>query len=106
MAGMSQLPPACALDPAALKTRKAGLLRDLVARSDARREGEDGIAFRFTPTADLLALVAEVIEAERRCCRFLRFELVVEPDEGPVHLRLSGPPGTRAFLQDLLPASA
>jgi hypothetical protein len=106
MALMSRLPVACTLDPAALRARKAGLLRDLIARSDARDEREDGITFRFTPTAGLLALVAEVIEAERRCCRFLRFELVVDPDEGPVHLRLSGPAGTREFLQDLLPAGS
>ena len=47
--------------------------------------------------------MAEVIDAERRCCRFLRIELTVQPADGPVQLRLTGPAGTREFLRDLLP---
>jgi hypothetical protein len=39
-----------------------------------------------------------MINAERQCCRFLRFQLTVEPDEGPLILDLTGPPGTRDFL--------
>ncbi len=100
---MPDLPVACTLDPAALKARKAGLLHELIARSTRRDQHEDGVTFSFTPAADLLPLVAKAIDAERRCCRFLRFELTVAPDEGPIRLRLSGPAGTREFLQDLLP---
>jgi hypothetical protein len=100
---MADLPVACTLDPEGLKGRRSGLLRDLVARAARRDDRNDGLVFTFTPTADLLPLIAEVIEAERRCCRFLRFELSVAADEGPVRLLLSGPPGTREFLQDLFP---
>ena len=39
------------------------------------------------------------VDLERRCCAFLRFELTVEPGGGPVWLELTGPPGTREFLQ-------
>lgn len=103
---MADLPVACTLDPDALKARKAGLLRDLVARSAGREDTADGVTFSFTPDPDLLALIASAIEAERRCCRFLRFDLSVAPDEGPIQLRLVGPPGTREFLQDLLAPEA
>ena len=64
------------------------------------------MTFSFAPAPDLLRLIAETIEAERRCCRFLQFELVVAPDEGPIQLRLSGPRGTREFLEDLLPSES
>ena len=100
---MPDLPVACTLDPAALKARKAGLLQRLISRSHSRAQQDKGITFTFTPAPDLLEFIAEAIEAERRCCRFLRFELTVEPDEGPIRLHLSGPAGTREFLQDLLP---
>jgi hypothetical protein len=43
-----------------------------------------------------------VIDAERQCCRFLRFQLTVEPDLGPMWLEVAGPPGTADFLTDLL----
>ena len=51
---------------------------------------------------DTLALIANVVEAERQCCRFLRFGIQVEPDDGPVYLDLTGPPGTREFLAGVL----
>jgi hypothetical protein len=49
----------------------------------------------------VLSAIAETIDAERLCCRFLRFELVVAPNGGPVELRLNGPPGTAEFLAEL-----
>jgi hypothetical protein len=104
MASMADLPVACTLDPASLKARRSGLLQELARRARERSDGRDGVLFTFSPSADLLLFISQVIEAERRCCRFLRFELTVEPDEGPVRLQLSGPPGTREFLRELLPA--
>ena len=43
-----------------------------------------------------------MLDAERQCCRFLRFRLTVEPNLGPIVLELSGPPGTEEFLASLL----
>lgn len=94
---------ACSLDPSALERRRSGLLTDLIRRAARREECPDGLELRFSPDDDVLALLAHVIEAERRCCRFLRFDLHVEPNLGPITLRLSGPSGTREFLADLLP---
>lgn len=45
-----------------------------------------------------IATIARAVEAERHCCRFLRFGITVEPDGGPVFLELTGPPGTREFI--------
>ena len=43
-----------------------------------------------------------VVDAERHCCRFLRFAMTVEPDGGPVFLELTGPAGTRDFVSALI----
>jgi|SRR5688500_12749755 hypothetical protein len=99
---MSDLPVACTLGPDALKARREGLLADLVRRAEGRAELPDGHAFRFAASGETLALIARAIEAERRCCRFLRFRVTVEPDEGPILLELTGPDGTRDFLGALL----
>jgi hypothetical protein len=46
--------------------------------------------------------IARVVEAERHCCRFLRFIITVEPDQGQFALDLTGPQGTREFVAALL----
>jgi len=51
---------------------------------------------------ETLSLIAIMIEAERRCCRFLQFELNVRPDLSPLTLTLTGPEGTQQFLEALL----
>jgi hypothetical protein len=98
---MAELPIACTLTPEALRARREGLLMDLVGRAVRREELSDGLRIEFTPSGDTIALIARAVEAERHCCRFLRFHLTVEPDGGPVFLELTGPPGTRDFISSL-----
>ena len=94
------LPIVCSLNPATIATRKAALLPGLVGRADSREETTAGIRLRFP--ADVLSAILETVDAERQCCRFLRFDITVEPDGGPIWLELVGPPGTREFLSALL----
>ena len=95
---MGSLPIACTLSPAALKARKANLLNVLLRRADERRELPDGYRLRFAPEGDILSEIARMVDAERQCCRFLRFAVTVEPDDGPITLDLTGPAATREFL--------
>jgi hypothetical protein len=53
------------------------------------------------PAEDTLALILKTVEAERECCRFLRFQITVESDGGPVSVELTGPAGTREFVAAL-----
>ena len=46
--------------------------------------------------------VARWIANERVCCPFLRFRIELEPEGGTIHLTLTGPTGTRAFLESEL----
>jgi hypothetical protein len=99
---MTDLPIACTLDPATRRTRRDGLLRELVRQAEHRDERSHGYHLRFAASEDALTLIVRAINAERLCCRFLKFTLTVEPDEGPILLDLTGPPGTREFLSALL----
>ncbi len=103
MSNYSELPVVCTLTPETAATRKAGLLPGLARRAVTSEEIEGGIRFSFLP--DALTAIASTIDAERNCCRFLRFDLTVEPDGGPVSLTLTGPPGTREFLAALVAPS-
>jgi hypothetical protein len=102
---MESLPIACSLDADALESRRQGLLAELLRRAGHREELPDGHRFRFAADDNIVALIARAIDAERRCCRFLRFQLTVEPGGGPIDLELTGPVGTREFLAAILPSS-
>jgi hypothetical protein len=104
MGAMGHLPIACTLTPDVLRARREGLLADLLRRPDARDVVTDGIRFRFPPTSETLSTLVRVVDAERQCCRFLRFTIAVEPAGGPITLELTGPQGTRQFLEELLAA--
>jgi hypothetical protein len=99
---MSDLPIVCTLTPDALRARREGLLSDLLRRADDHQQLPEGLRLRFTPTSETLATIARAVDAERHCCRFLRFGITFEPDGGPMFLELSGPPGTREFVAALL----
>lgn len=106
MDNMTDLPIACTLTPAELQSRGAQLLPGLVARAIGRGPMTNGFRWAFAPTEGLLAELAHVIDAERRCCRFLRFAVAAEPDGGPIFLEVTGPPGTVQFLHRLVTGAA
>ena len=99
---MPDLPIVCTLTPDALRARKAGLLGELLRRSAGHELLSEGLRIRFAPSGETLMNIAQAVEAERHCCRFLRFTVTVEPDEGPLTLDLTGPRGTREFVAALL----
>jgi hypothetical protein len=78
------------------------MLANLLRSVESRKATEDGLRLQFAAKDGTLPAIAQAIDAERHCCRFLRFSVTVEPDGGPVTLELTGPPGTREFLESLL----
>ena len=62
----------------------------------SRKECGSGGAFRFE--SDALEDVARFVANERKCCPFLDFDIAVAAAAGPTWLRITGPAGTRAFL--------
>src|SRR5262252_4975242 len=99
---MADLPITCSLDAAALKARREGLLARLVQRASERQPLPEGLRLRFIADSQIVGEIAEVVNAERLCCRFLGFTINVEPDGGPITFDLTGPPGTREFLGAIL----
>lgn len=85
-----------------LSSMREGLLPGLLTAAVSRESIAGGLRLRFDSQPGLLARAAAVIEAEHRCCRFLRFLLTVEPGDGPVWLEVTGPAGTEDFLSSLL----
>lgn len=76
------LPIVCELGPGTLRARREEFLVGLAARATKQEK-------------------TAAIDAERQCCRWLRFAMTMEPDDGPITLTLSGPHGSRVFLSAL-----
>jgi len=100
---MADVPIVCALTPAERQAQREDLLPGLLRRSTERVELSTGYRFHFDgDEPGILAQIISAVERERRCCRFLRFQIAVEEDLGPITLDVSGHGETKAFLTDLL----
>lgn len=87
-----------ALDKEARK-RHIEVMKQLHAATKEVRELSDAYAFRFASDQATLMLVSEFVARERLCCPFFTFEMVVEPEAGPLWLRLKGPEGVKEFIK-------
>lgn len=95
------LPIVCTLQTGELNARAMELLPGLVSRARALTDIDGGYRLEFPATSDVLRAITDAIDAERQCCRFLRFHLVVEPDDQGIALEVTGPEGTKEFLDGL-----
>ncbi len=95
-------PVACSLSDSELRKRGATLLARFKFAVIATEELPDGYVFRVLGEKGWMAVVWELIVAERECCPFLTFELTAEPNLGPVSVRVTGSAGTKDFLKTII----
>lgn len=93
------VPIACSLSDAELRQREQLVLVQFRAAATAIEELPDGYAFSLPGNEKSIALAAGLIAAERECCPFLTFELIVQQNRGPVILRVKGPEGAKEFVK-------
>jgi hypothetical protein len=98
------LPIACNLTDVEFQERRAAVLKTVKRAVMEIKELEDGYAYRFPSDEIWIPELSKLITTERACCPFLRFNLRIEPSRGPIWLELTGPEGTKAFLQSLFSA--
>lgn len=94
----ADIPIACTLSAPELREREQTVLKAFgthVRKVEARL---DGYTIEVAATDEGIAAAMALVQVERLCCPFLRFDLTVEASAGAVRLALSGPPGTREFL--------
>jgi hypothetical protein len=97
-----EVPLACCLSDEELRGREATLLAQFKSAVVAAEQLADGYAFQVPGDKESLALVLNLILAERECCPFLMFQFTAAPKMGPITLRVTGPDGTKEFLRTIL----
>jgi len=63
------------------------------------QELPDGFAIRFLNEPGRFMQMATFVENERLCCPFFNFGLDVEPNNGPLWLRITGQEGVKELLR-------
>lgn len=99
---MPNPPIACTLTPGQINACRDHLLPGLSKRAQSIEFLPDGYRLTFAAATDTLQAIAATIDRERQCCQFLRFQLTIEPTGGAIALDVTGPDGTRDFLDDLI----
>ena len=74
--------------------------RELFSQIQETRELPNGHELRFANETDVLQRLADFVSLEKLCCPFLRFEIEVEAEYGPVWLRLTGREGVKEFIRE------
>ena len=98
---MKDLPIACTLNDSELQQRRSGLLARMQDWIQEVKSLDSGYALRFASTNEIMDELTTLIQLERSCCQFLQFNLKVLPEQGPIWLELTGPNGTKEFLEGL-----
>jgi hypothetical protein len=96
----SHLPIVCHLSGPEQQRRRLQIASDIYKDLQQVDELPDGYSFRYPDGEEVAARLLEFITFERKCCPFMTFELVFEPDQDHIQLRLRGPEGTREFIKD------
>lgn len=95
------LPVACSLTDSELQERRRDVLQQVRNAVIEVQEVENGYTFSFPSDEKWVTELANLVKLERQCCLFLRFNIIVEPGDGPIRLEMTGPPGTKEFLQSI-----
>lgn len=93
------IPVACALAAPELQERRQTVLQKVRRAVREVRELDNGYAYSFPLDSEWLTELAAMIDLERQCCPFLSFRLTVEAGDGLLLLEMTGPEGTKDFLQ-------
>ncbi len=96
-----EIPIACDLTaiPAEQREHHNATAEQIFASVLETREVPDGYAFHLPEEPGMLLKAAEFINLERLCCPFFNFALEVEPQGGPLWLKLTGGEGVKLFIQ-------
>jgi hypothetical protein len=89
----------CKLTAPELQERKKNIIAEVKRLIVQQVDVTNGVRFSFHDSDSIIDLLANFIKAERQCCSFFEFNLVVGQSEGLVTLELTGPEGTKDFIK-------
>ena len=92
----------CSLSGPELIKRKAALQEEVFSNVLKTQEEETGYRFHFKFDENFLVKLTDYMLAEKKCCPFFRFELMIGEGKEGIELAVSGPEGAKAMIGDLI----
>jgi hypothetical protein len=94
------LPIVCSLTAEQLQERRRTLLEPLRASVLQVESLLNGYAYTFPASSDLWMQLAQLVDVERQCCRFLSFRIEATAGKNAMRLEISGTPEAKAVIAD------
>lgn len=88
----------CKLTSPELQKRKETVIASLKQQIIEKKELQNGYAFKFLGTDEVLDELTEFIKTERACCDFFTFAISVSGDKSEAWLELTGADGVKDFM--------
>jgi len=97
-------PLACDLTaiPSSVREEYVFTAPQLFSAAQEVQELSNGYAIRFLNESGRFMSIAKFSENEKLCCPFFNFGLDIEPNNGPIWLKLTGGEGVKELLQTTL----
>lgn len=89
----------CKLTTPELQERKRTVIAQVKSLVLERTELKSGVRYKFEGTDNTIDLLTNFIKTERLCCGFFTFNLTIGDEESFVWLELTGPDGTKDFIE-------
>lgn len=99
-----ELPIACNLSGQEEVRRRKEVAESVFVGVQQVEELADGYSFAFPGSAEWTDKLVSFVNSERACCPFFAFEILFEPNLGPVWLKVRGPEGAKEFVEKELAA--
>jgi len=92
----------CKLTSSALRERKATVITSLKKKLVIKKDIPGGFEYIFPGSDEIIDELADFIKSERLCCDFFQFSLNISGDIKEARLSITGPEGSRRFLEEEL----
>lgn len=88
----------CKLTTPEFRERKETIIASLKQQILEKKALENGVAFRFPGTDNVLDELIAFIKTERECCGFFMFTISVSGNKSEAWLELTGADGVKEFI--------
>ena len=89
---------ACSLNSQELADRVERIKEDVFSRQINKVENENGFTYYFEDDEKLLNNIFELVEMEKACCPFFKFDISILPFQKGIALQISGSEAAKDFL--------